>query len=859
MKIYRIALIIPPLIAGGMLMILPASAWARDYFDPALLSLAGGPDTVTDLSAFELSGQTPPGTYLVTLWVNRSDRGQHRVTFRQGEAGQVIPELTPAFLQKMGVNTPVLPAFASLPAEQPISDLQALLPDARVRFDFQQLRLELSIPQIAMKSEADSAVDPALWEQGMPAFLLNYTLNTGRNRQESAQGLGDREQNNLYVGLRGGLNWQAWRLRSDMTYTRNESRGGLRDRQRNQDSRFSNTSLQRDIQGWQSDVLIGENSTGNDVFDSVPFRGVKLSSSEEMLPASLRGFAPVITGVAQSNARVTVTQNGNVVYQTYVAPGPFRLADLYQSGQGGDLTVTVTESDGSVRTWRQAFSALPVMQRPGGLRYEVTAGRYNGGVTQGSKGATFALGSLVYGLPHNITLYGGALLAEKYSAFVAGSGVSLGAFGALSADITTSSAMLHDQQRQGQSYRVRYAKSLLSSGTSIDLTAYRYSTRDYFSFTDFNSSGYALREGEVPWRLARQRSNFQLRLSQQLGSYGSVYLSGSRSDYWGREESNTTLTAGFNGSIRGISYGLNYSIDRLSAHGEWPQNRQFSFNTQVPFSLFSRRPALSRSYASYQMSHNSEGQVRQQLGMNGSAAEDRLSWSAAQEWSNAPQNDGGRRSLNLGWQGSKGMATAGYSQSHRDSSVNLSANGGLLVHPGGVTLSQSLGNTVAVVSAPGAGGVSVMNGGIRTDSRGYAVVPYLSPYQSNTVSLNPTTLPEDVDLPQSSARVYPTKGAVVHAAFKPKTGYQALLTLTHTGRPLPFGSVVTLSGDDGGQNTGIVGDAGQVWLSGLPSEGKLTASWGQGQCGATFNLEQAQVSAHNPVRVLSVRCEEQAP
>lgn len=199
------------------------------------------------------------------------------------------------------------------------------------------------------------------------------------------------------------------------------------------------------------------------------------------------------------------------------------------------------------------------------------------------------------------------------------------------------------------------------------------------------------------------------------------------------------------------------------------------------------------------------------------------------------------------------MVSAGYSQSSRDSSLNLNANGGLVVHPGGVTLSQSLGNTVAVVSAPGAGGVSVMNGGIHTDSRGYAVVPYLSPYQSNTVSLNPATLPENVDLPQSSTQVYPTKGAVVNAAFKPKTGYQALLTLTLAGRALPFGTVVTLTGE---QNSGIVGDAGQVWMSGLPAQGVLSAHWGQGLCGATFNLTDAQVSKNNPVRTLNVRCEE---
>lgn len=69
-----------------------------------------------------------------------------------------------------------------------------------------------------------------------------------------------------------------------------------------------------------------------------------------MLPYSLRGFAPRVSGIAATNARVSVSQNGNVVYQTYVALGPFSIDDLYQTGQAGDLTVTVTEADGTVQT-----------------------------------------------------------------------------------------------------------------------------------------------------------------------------------------------------------------------------------------------------------------------------------------------------------------------------------------------------------------------------------------------------------------------------------------------------------------------------------------------------------------------------
>ncbi len=46
-------------------------------------------------------------------------------------------------------------------------------------------------------------------------------------------------------------------------------------------------------------------------------------------------------GIAQSNVLVTVTQNNSIIYQTTVAPGPFSLTDVYPSGYGNDLVVTV--------------------------------------------------------------------------------------------------------------------------------------------------------------------------------------------------------------------------------------------------------------------------------------------------------------------------------------------------------------------------------------------------------------------------------------------------------------------------------------------------------------------------------------
>ncbi|HAU5634553.1 fimbria/pilus outer membrane usher protein [Citrobacter amalonaticus] len=838
-----------------------APAWGRDYFDAALLRLDGSQTTTADLSMFETAGTIPPGNYLVEVYVNDVEKGLHNINFISSPETGVQPELSPTLLYELGVKTDTLPAFSGLEENSPILNLSSVIEDASAKFDFQEQRLNLSIPQVAMKTNIQGATDPRQWDDGIPALMMNYSLSGGRSWQQGSQGMSGSQNSNLFANLRGGVNWQAWRLRSDYTFTHNENEINNGKRQQNQTTRFSDTYLSRDIRAWRSEILIGENSTANDVFDSIPFKGVKLNSNEEMLPTSQRGFAPVLTGVAQSNARVTVSQNGRVIYETYVAPGAFRIEDLYQSGQSGDLTLTINESDGTVRTQTQAYSTLPVMQRPGKIKYEITGGRFNGGTTKGSREEDFVLGTLIYGLPWDVTLYGGGLLAEDYYSLAAGAGLSLGVMGALSADITTSSAQLPDEEkrRKGTSLRLRYAKSLLSTGTSVDLAAYRYSTRDYYNFSDFNSFGYQLKDDQVPWAMARQRSSFQLRLRQQLGAFGSLYLSAARNDYWNSNRVNNTVSAGYNGSLYGVSYGLIYTIDRIKSDGNWPENRQLSLNLNIPFSLFNKNSGLSTGYANWQMTHNNAGQVQQQLGLSGTALDNRLSWNATQSLSNN-QNSDDATSLNVGYQGSKGAANLGYSYSNSYRSVNMNANGGLVVHSAGLTLSQTLGDSMAVVSARRSAGASVM-GNLQTDSRGFAVIPHLANYQSNDINLDPSTLPDDVDIVNASQRVTPTKGAVVLARFETRVGLQVLITLTNKGVLLPFGAMVTVHDSENGTLTGIVGEKGQVYMNGMPESGRLQARWGSEphqQCSADFELNDSQqISKNNPVRMLTLHCEGQ--
>ncbi|MFP3560306.1 fimbria/pilus outer membrane usher protein, partial [Paraburkholderia sp. SIMBA_049] len=100
----------------------------------------------------------------------------------------------------------------------------------------------------------------------------------------------------------------------------------------------------------------------------------------------------------------------------------------------------------------------------------------------------------------------------------------------------------------------------------------------------------------------------------------------------------------------------------------------------------------------------------------------------------------------------------------------------LVAHRGGITFSQPVSETFAIVEAPGAAGARVTNAaGVKVDGNGYAVVPYLTPYSLNTVALDPKGIPMDVELKETSRQIAPRAGAVPLIRFATDTGRAALV------------------------------------------------------------------------------------
>ncbi|EOM6580335.1 fimbria/pilus outer membrane usher protein [Escherichia coli] len=487
---------------------------AEYYFNPRFLSndLAES----VDLSAFTKGREAPPGTYRVDIYLNDEFMASRDITFiADDNNADLIPCLSTDLLVSLGIKKSALldnkehSADKHVPDNSACTPLQDRLADASSEFDVGQQHLSLSVPQIYVGRMARGYVSPDLWEEGINAGLLNYSFNGNSINNRSNHNAG--KSNYAYLNLQSGINIGSWRLRDNSTWSYNSGSSNSSDSNKWQ---HINTSAERDIIPLRSRLTVGDSYTDGDIFDSVNFRGLKINSTEAMLPDSQHGFAPVIHGIARGTAQVSVKQNGYDVYQTTVPPGPFTIDDINSAANGGNLQVTIKEADGSIQTLYVPYSSVPVLQRAGYTRYALAMGEYRSGNNLQST-PKFVQASLMHGLKGNWTPYGGMQIAEDYQAFNLGIGKDLGLFGAFSFDITQANTTLADDTRHsGQSVKSVYSKSFYQTGTNIQVAGYRYSTQGFYNLSD---SAYSRMSGYTVKPPTGDTSEQTLTFGQPLG------------------------------------------------------------------------------------------------------------------------------------------------------------------------------------------------------------------------------------------------------------------------------------------------------------------------------------------------------
>jgi outer membrane usher protein len=797
------------------------TAFAEKTYDFDESFVKNLPGVKVDVARYATGNPIDPGIYTLDIFLNGRQISRENVqVVREGAGTKAC--LSYDLVKSLSIKDTV---FSSQQAEELRSGKQCIaledvVKESNATINSADMQMDISIPQIYLLRSARGYVAPEFWDKGETAFTLNYDTNYYRSVNDG------REYDSFYGRALAGFNLGGWMFRHEGSLSWRRQQGD-----ESHHYNAINTYVQRDIPQLKSRLLLGEGNTSGELFDTLSFRGAQISTVDQMWPDSQRGYAPEIRGVARTSAQVTVSQNGSKIYETTVSPGPFNITDLYPTGYGGDLDVTVKEADGSETRFSVPYAAMTRLKRPGMTFYSLT-----GGVSRKDNMAytpSVYQGTIQHGFTNSLTGYTGMLGSDNYISALLGGAFGL-PIGAISLDITGAQTKYGDEKKQGVSYRATYSKKVSQTDTNFTLAAYRFSSSGYYSYDNALQINNYYKKNKINGinYLSRPKQRFSLTASQNFGdSYGNIYLTGFVQNYWNSTGTNTQFQLGYNNRIGRVSYTL--SANRL-LYSTGGHDTLLSLDFSIPLG------SESKNYVTGSATHNKEG-VTAQTAVNGVLGEnDQYSYNVGASRDIDNKKSG---SVSGQYRSPYSMLTASYTRGENYYSASGGASGAVVALPDGINFSAYQSTTYAVVTAADAEGARVLGyPNIVLNGSGRAVVPNLNPYRINELAIDPKGIPLDVELESTQQRVIPVEGAVVRLDYKTSKGKPLLIRANQPdGNALPFGASVN---DENGNLVTTVSQGGQIYVRLNKDVSRLHVSWGKtANDNCLVNLESGAVQS----------------
>ncbi|QKJ88845.1 fimbria/pilus outer membrane usher protein [Paramixta manurensis] len=681
-------------------------------------------------------------TQHVLVIVNNAWKGNISLDFQHD-----FPCLGRPLLEEWGVKLRHFAADAWSP-QGCLSEIELQRHHIRLWYQPEGKLLTLLFPPGSMNPQ-QNGVSTSRWDDGINAAFVNYRVDYDWHRPEYA---GDERGANLEVQLDNGLNYGPWRLRYQNTL--------WKDRQGQHGSYTRSASLWRAIRPLRSQLLFGDSTTSDTFFAGMPFRGVTLATDEAMFPDSWRPFSPWINGFAKTQAEVTIQQNGETVYRINVPPGPFTIRDFYPPNPDGSLQLTITESDGTEHERDLPYAAMPALVHEDNLSYELVGGRYRTwhGVDSATPG--FFQATLARGIAPLFTLYGGVQHADSYLGSLAGVGVNLKAFGALSADVTRSDYISWQETFRGSMWRMRYAKAFFSTETSFSAMLRYYPAGQNYRSLEEKITQPAPGDTWLSDESQARKLSQELWLNQTLSENSSLSLSYAQHSWRSPDKHTRSFSLSYANSFDDID--ISIWLERSRSQWGGPETTlAFTIGITLPDAIAGSSPAIS--YTNNLASHAA---AKHGVNLYGTALSD---YSLRYDIT-AEHTEHGNDALNasMGYQYNGGEMNSSLVRSGKQRDYHADVSGSLLLHAGGITPGQTMSDTMALLVVPDSPGIASYNQfGVTTNARGEALVGYLTPWRVNRLTLDSWNLPDGITLPVSELETVPTKGAIIKATFPP--------------------------------------------------------------------------------------------
>lgn len=776
-----------------------------------------------DLSDYSRAGYITPGQYEFVIRINNkelSDLYNVNYVVPADDPKGSIPCISSSLVEQFGLKPEWKQKLTW--GDNGACLNTASLPGMTISANLASGALIVTIPQAYVEYSTDDWDPPSRWDEGISGLIFDYNLNADVSKPSG----GKQRQQITGIGT-AGANLGVWRFRADWQARYSHTTGRLGSTETSWD--WNQYYAYRAFTQWGARLILGETYSRSDIFDNFRFMGATLLTDEQMLPPTLRGYAPEVSGVAKTNAKVTVSQQGRVIYETQVAPGPFNIQDL-NNALSGQLTVRIEEQDGSVQEYQMDTANIPYLTRPGRVEYKISAGKPSSTTGHGTQGPVFGMGEFTWGISNGWSLYGGSLIAGDYNSASIGIGRDLLVLGAISFDATLAFAKIpnEDKRYKGGSYRVSYSKRFESIDGQVTFAGYRFSERDFMSMEQYLDKRYRGNEQN------NSKELYTVSLSKNFSNIGlNVFLNYNHQTYWDKENNNNvnlSLSKYLDiGTFKNININLSAFRNRFNGARDngvyvnvtmpWSDRATISYNT------FVNKNGNSHN-ASYfdRIDDNNNYRISAGVSSRGRAATDGY----------------------FTHYGDSALVTA--SASYIDSeytSAAFSIRGGATVTGQGAALHRSglPGASRLMVDTNGVADVPIKSIGALTSTNyfGKAVLPDINNYYRNSASIDLDKLPDNVEAIRSIQQLTLTEGAIGYRQFDVISGQKAMAVVRLAdGSAPPFGASVTT---EKGRELGIVNDGGNVYLTGINSGDVLKVRWsGQDQCKVRIpQLDNAQI------------------
>ncbi|UHQ19466.1 fimbrial biogenesis outer membrane usher protein [Lysobacter sp. KIS68-7] len=709
-------------LAGAM----PQDVATTVRFEPAFFRhVRGRGETGIDLALHAAGPHVAPGLHALDVVRNGRPFGRHLVRFIAPDGdGSAVPCLDRRLAEALGV------ALARLSREQRARfehgacvAFESVIPSARAEYDAGELALRVSLPQAVLAGRIEDAIDPALFDAGIAAFRMRYALSaTHRDARDDAP---DRTQ--AHLQLEAGANLDRWRLRHRSAHTWRSGTPLRND--------AIATTVEHDIDTLAAQATLGDFHTRGALFDTVGLRGVRVASDDRMLPPSRVRHAPVIRGIAATNARVQVRQGDTVLLDTTVAPGPFDLENVRPVGAGDALQVQVVEEDGSSTAFAVPNAAAPGLLRRGHARFGVAAGRWR--PSRHARGSGVVEMTWEAGTGDHGTARAGVQLAGDYAHALGG--VALSApVGVLSLDLSHA----RSAGDAGTRARMGYAGFFAPTRTSIDVAAWRVGS------DGFRSLHEAMQPTPRDGPAMREHTRIDLALRQEARRAGAFSFALVERRHAPRRPDRSAQ----------LGWGRTFGRGRARLDASFEQTRQRRHGA-LSLSLPLRVGATAHSL--HAQARAAPSQTAMQVGVQGPIGASRATYGIGRLQSDA-RASAGTTSASLGWLGNAVRFGAGVGMSPQARQWSANAEGALLAHHDGLTFAPAMGEAVALLRTGHGRGARVLHDPHkRLDRSGRAVVAHLSPYRRNRVGIDPQGADPAVHFAWTEREVIPRAGAVV--------------------------------------------------------------------------------------------------